>query len=77
MKYVIISPAYGRDYSSSKAAVAALKAGKDFILHDPHSPWNGKPCSMRDFPAPTIFRIRYNQMRRICTHTQEITDEQV
>ena len=27
-----ISPAYGRDYTSGREAVAALKAGKDFVL---------------------------------------------
>lgn len=74
MKFISLTPACGRDYTSSKAAIADLVAGKDFILNDVSSQWNGKSCSIHDFPPPCIFRIRYKQMYRVCTYThQEIS----
>ena len=65
MTIITVSPAYGRDYTSAKAALAHWTEGKDFILHDVFSPWNGKPCSIRDFPAGTTVNIRYQRMRRV------------
>lgn len=46
--WVEVTPAYGRDYSNGKAMKADWDAGKDFILQDISSPWDGKPCSKRD-----------------------------
>jgi len=31
-----ISPAYGRDYKSKAEVLEDLRAGKDFIVHEPH-----------------------------------------
>lgn len=59
-----ISPAYGRDYRSAPDAKTAWLTGKDFILRDITSRWNGKPCSIRDFPAGTTVTIRYAKLRK-------------
>lgn len=56
-----LTPAYGRDYKSKKAALEAYRRGDDFILNDPTSPWDGKPCSIRDFPDKQV-SIRYNNL---------------
>ena len=48
MSHIVVTPAYGRDYTSSEAASAAWAAGKDFILRDPRSPWDGKPINNED-----------------------------
>ena len=56
-----LTPAYGRDYTSSYAAITAYRAGKDFILQDTTSRWDGKPCSIRDFPNEPVV-LRYNNL---------------
>lgn len=40
------TPAYGRTYASAKEALDDFKRGKDFILHDITSKWNGKPFNI-------------------------------
>ena len=62
--YPTVTPAYGRDYKSGKAAKADWKAGKDFILQDFTSPYDGKPVNVNDMPGPV--NIRFNQMRKVC-----------
>lgn len=57
-----LTPAYGRDYTSAKAAEADYLKGRDFVLNDAFSPWDGKPCSCRDFPGQEV-KIRYNRRR--------------
>lgn len=64
---VVLTPAYGRDYKSREAAKEAFLQGKDFIYNSPGSRWDGKPCSIRDFPAdkyPQV-KIRYNGLRSV------------
>lgn len=70
MKSISLLPAYGRDFTTAKAALAAFHADKDFILVDMTSPWNGKPCNKRDlkrtYTSEELFiEIRYKQLRSI------------
>ncbi len=58
------TPAYGRDYKTAKAAKADWKAGKDFIIQDFTSPWDGKPCNI-DSGAP-VTTLRFCQLRKVC-----------
>lgn len=60
-----VTPAYGRDYRSRAAAVADWKAGRDFILEDVWSSWNGKPFSIRDTTPGEVIRIRYAKRARV------------
>jgi hypothetical protein len=46
--YITVTPAYGRDYKNKAQAVADWEAGKDFILQDISSPWDGKPINKED-----------------------------
>lgn len=46
--YVVVTPAFGRDYKSAKAAKADWDAGKDFIINDFTSRWDGKPINKED-----------------------------
>jgi len=55
-------PAYGRDYKSAKETKQAFLDGKDFILYDITSPWDGKPCSIRDFDPGQHIELRYANM---------------
>lgn len=68
MEYITISPAYGRDYKSKKAAIEDLKAGKDFIVESVHSPYCGRYCSIRDLKGYQV-EIRYNKLRNVCITT--------
>lgn len=63
MKYVTVTPAYGRDYKSLAAAKADWEAGKDFILQDITSPWDGKPCNKEDMKDAHVI-VRYGKMRK-------------
>ena len=58
-----LSP-YLTDYKSANEVEAAYKSGKDFILNDISSKWNGRACSIRDFPSERV-ELRYNQNRRV------------
>ena len=59
----ILTPAYGADYTSATATRIAYFAGADFILNDITSPWNGKPCSSRNFINEEV-KIRYANKRK-------------
>jgi len=60
---MLVVPAYGRDYKSAKAAKADWKDGKDFIINDFFSPYDGKPCSIRDTKDQVM--IRYDKLRKV------------
>jgi len=60
---MLVVPAYGRDYKSAKSAKADWKAGKDFIINDFFSPYDGKPCSIRDTKDQVM--IRYDRLRKV------------
>lgn len=67
-----LTPAYGRDYKSAKAAKADFEAGKDFVIADFFHPYSGKPCNREDLAREGVDRvqIRYKQLR--CTTTVEV-----
>jgi len=58
-----VTPAYGRDYKNRSDAVADWNNGKDFILRDCTSRWDGQPCSIRD--GLTNVMIRYSKNRKV------------
>jgi hypothetical protein len=62
-----VTPAYGRDYKSKAAAFKDWEDGKDFILNDFSSRWNGKPCNCKDIRGPVM--IRYDRMRKVAQYT--------
>lgn len=59
-----VIPAYGRDYKTAIEAKASWNAGKDWIIADMSSPWNGKPISKRDFPKGTSVTLRFGKLRK-------------
>lgn len=61
-----VVPAYGRDYKNADDAVADFKAGKDFILMDITSPWDGKPANWQDLRNYySQVNIRFNNQRDV------------
>ena len=66
MKYITVTPAYGRDYKSGNAAKADWNSGKDFILQDFSSPWDGKPINNESIAGTqTTVNIRFANMAKI------------
>ena len=64
-----LTPAYGRDYKTAKAAKDAWADGVDFIIADMSSPWNGKPTSIRDGHAGYI-NLRFDSLRKLADATK-------
>ena len=60
-----ITPAYGRDYKSAKAAREAFNNNVDFIISDMFSQWDGKPVSKSDLIKGDVVTIRYNKLTRV------------
>lgn len=44
-----------------------LRAGKDFIIADRSSRWDGKPCSVHDLRAAghADVKVRYDKLRKV------------
>jgi hypothetical protein len=62
-----LTPAYGRDYRSKKAAIDDFEANKDFILNDITDQYDGKPCNKSDLIKAGIKQvmIRYKKLTMI------------
>ena len=61
-----VTPAYGRDYKSKKAALADWNSGKDFIINDISNRWDGKPVNKQGAEEGKLsIMIRYDQLRKI------------
>ena len=60
--YTTLTPAYGRDYKSGKAAKEDFPNRKDFILQP-----NGQYIGIGDFASGITVNIRYKQMRQVTT----------
>ena len=61
-------PAYGRDYKTKKAVLQDWNDGKDFIISDLFSKWDGKPVNKKDIErggAETSVMVRYRNMTQI------------
>ena len=63
-----LTPAYGRDYKSCKAATKDYLAGKDFIINDMYSRWDGKPVSGDQIPNEEV-KLRFANNRKVCLAT--------
>ena len=59
---VTLTPAYGRDYKTSEAVIADFESGKDFILRDISSIWDGRYTSIRDWSGKLV-KLRFNNSR--------------
>ncbi len=64
-----LTPAYGRDYKFKAAAVKDWADGKDFIINDITSQWDGRPTSIRDWPEDVVY-LRYCQLRKVAKVTR-------
>lgn len=61
-----VTPAYGRDYTSAKAAKADWQQNKDFIIADIFDKYDGKPINKQDADGAGIsIMIRFNKLTKI------------
>jgi len=63
-----LTPAYGRDYKTAKAAKADFHAGKDFIVADISDPDDGRYVNKEQLTGdntPRYLNIRFNQLRKV------------
>ena len=61
---VTLTPAYGRDYKTAKAAEVAFTSGKDWVVADIMHPFAGRYCSLRDFvKSGETVKLRFNKNR--------------
>jgi len=60
-------PAYGRDYKSGKAVKADFDAGKDFVIADVSSRWDGKPTNKADLAKAGVkaVNIRFARLTKL------------
>lgn len=62
-----VTPAYGRDYKTAKAAKADWADNKDFIINDMFNPYDGKPINKSDADRSKItILIRFNKLTKVC-----------
>lgn len=58
-------PAYGREYKTAKAVKEDWANGKDFLVADMFSPYDGKPANRESFPSGTKVQIRFDKVRKV------------
>ena len=66
---ITLTPAWGRDYRWATEAKACFESGKDWILHDMMSPWDGKPTSIADFNPGDTVKLPFHKNTRVATYT--------
>ena len=54
-----LTPAYGTDYKSGKAAKEAFKAGKDFVFNQIGHPDDGRYCNIQDLKGTGNHQLRF------------------
>ena len=64
MSYIIVIPAYGKDYKTQKEVKAAFDAGKDFEITDMFHR-GGRYVNKRDLPAGHKLQVRYAAGRKV------------
>ncbi len=66
METLTVTPAYGRDYKSGKAAKQAWREGKDFIIANIMHKYDGKPMNKQDADqSQTTVMIRYKGLTQL------------
>ncbi len=63
----ILTPAYGRDYTSRAAVLRDFAAGKDFIINAFGQPYDRKPVNREQLVADGVDKvnIRFCSARRV------------
>lgn len=63
---MVLTPAYGRDYKSGKAAIADLESQKDFCLCDgPRSTY----INLQQMQVGDVLEIRFKRLTELVVYT--------
>ena len=62
---MILTPAYGRDYKTKKAAVADFEANKDFIIENFDNVYCGKPANAEQLTAGSRVQLRFDHLTKV------------
>ena len=66
MRSITLIPAYGMDYKNQKQVKADFSNGKDFLIADMFSRWDGKPCNKQDLRGQfEQVVIRYSRLTKL------------
>lgn len=67
MKYISVTPAYGRDYKNKREILIDLMSNKDFTIADISNAWHGKVGNRRDFlrEGYTHVQVRYGKLLKV------------
>lgn len=60
---ITMTPAYGRDYKSAKAAKESWYGGDDWIINDITSRWDGKPATHKELDETV--KLRYDGLKKV------------
>lgn len=63
MNSITMTPAYGRDYKSAKAAKESWYGGDDWIINDISNPYDGKPATRKELDQTV--RLRYDKLKKV------------
>lgn len=65
-KRLTVTPAYGRDYRTAKAAKADWEKGNDFLVSDIMDPYDGKPINKQDADSAGLeITIRFHRLEKL------------
>lgn len=65
---LILTPAYGRDYRSKKAAVLDLESNKDFVIENFDSPDCGRYVNAEQITGQRV-QLRFDRLRKVAIVT--------
>ena len=60
---ITMTPAYGRDYKSAKAAKESWYGGDDWIINDITNRWDGKPATRKELNETV--KLRYDGLKKV------------
>jgi hypothetical protein len=60
-----LTPAYGRDYKSAKAAKADYAENKDFVVNQFGHPHDGRYANRADLDGQSV-TLRFGNLRKVC-----------
>jgi hypothetical protein len=66
MNYIELTPAYGADYRTAKAAREAWKSGKDFIRSSMFCDYSGKPMNREQSQSNESYTLRFCNLTKTC-----------
>ena len=62
---LIITPAYGRDYKSKKAALADFEANKDFVIENVNYIDCGRYVNAEQLRPGDRVQLRFDRLRKV------------